>query len=209
MGRAPTHRARGVGASKLNLSNLPSQRQRRGLGARIEIATLNHVVDHALEAHAAPVLGTVDAADAVGLQLADLVRGDDAAAAAENLDVACAPLPEQVHHVLEVLEVTALVAGDGNALGILLDGGVHDVLYGAVVAQVDHLAASGLEDPPHDVDAGVMPIEEAGGRDEADLVPGRVALGRIVSGVRRSECRHETPRSGETPVYRRPPCSRR
>ena len=33
----------------------------------------------------------------------------------------------------------------------LLDGGVHDVLHGAVVPEVDDFGAGGLEDAAHDV----------------------------------------------------------
>jgi len=64
--------------------------------------------------------------------------------------------------------VAALVAAHGDALRVFLDGGVHDVLHGAVVAEVDHLRAFGLEDAPHDVDGSVVTIEQAGGGDETD-----------------------------------------
>ena len=47
--------------------------------------------------------------DAVRVQLGDLARQDDAAAAAEDLDVLAAALAQQVDHVLEVLDVAALV----------------------------------------------------------------------------------------------------
>jgi hypothetical protein len=44
----------------------------------------HHVLDHLHQAHLHAVVGVVDALDAVGLQLADLLRGDGAAAAAEH-----------------------------------------------------------------------------------------------------------------------------
>ncbi len=193
--------------AELDLGDLPGQGLRHGLGARIEVAARHHVVDHALEAHVPAILGAVDAGHAVGLQLADLVGDDDAATPAEDLDVAGAALPQQVHHVLEELHMAALVAGEGDALGVLLDGRLHDVLHGAVVAQVDHLAAGGLDDAAHDVDGRVVAVEEAGGRDEADLVLRRVAVGCKNRGIRRGECGHGIPHSGESPVYRgiRPP----
>ena len=37
----------------------------------------------------------------------------------------------------------------------------------AVVAEVDHLRALPLDQPPHDVDRGVVAVEQAGGGDEA------------------------------------------
>jgi hypothetical protein len=48
---------------------------------------------------------------------------------------------------------------------------------------VDDLGAHALQDAPHDVDGGVMPVEQAGGGDETDLV-GRAVLGqRLVMAV--------------------------
>ena len=53
------------------------------------------------------------------MQLVDLGRHDHAAAAAEDLDVRAAAAAQQVDHVLEELDVPALVAADRDALGIL------------------------------------------------------------------------------------------
>ena len=63
--------------------------------------------------------------------------------------------------VLEVLHVPALVGRHRDALDVLLERGVDHLLHGAVVAEVDHLAALALEDPPHDVDRGVVTVEQA------------------------------------------------
>jgi hypothetical protein len=48
-------------------------------------------------------------------------------------------LLQQVDHVLEVLDVAALVGGDGDALHVLLQRRGDDLLDRAVVAEVDHL----------------------------------------------------------------------
>jgi hypothetical protein len=84
----------------------------------------------------------------------------------------CAPPPsrKQVDHVLEVLEVPALVGGHGDALHVLLQRRAHHLVDRAVVAEVDHLRARALQDAPHDVDRRVVPVEQARGGDEADLV---------------------------------------
>jgi hypothetical protein len=58
------------------------------------------------------------------------------------------PSFEQIHHVFKEFQVTALIAGDGNTLGVFLDGGVDDFLHRAVVAQMDHLHAGALQDAP-------------------------------------------------------------
>jgi hypothetical protein len=107
------------------------------------------------------------------MQLADLGRHDHTATATEDLDVLAAARLEQVDHVLEVLDVPALVRADGDALGILLQGGGHHLVDRAVVAQVDHLGAHALQDAAHDVDGRVVPVEQAGSGDKAHLVVGR------------------------------------
>ena len=122
--------------------------------------------------------GREDAADPVGVQLGDLVGDDDAASPAEDLHVAGAPLAQQVVEVLEVLDVAALVRADGDALHVLLHGGRDDLVDRAIVTQVDDLGALALEDPPHDVDRGVVPVEQAGGGDEPHRVDRSVQVGR-------------------------------
>ena len=70
--------------------------------------------------------------------------------------------------------MAALVAAHGDALGVLLQRGRDDLVDRAVVPQVDHLGAHALEDASHDVDRGVMAVEQARGGDEAHLVGGPV-----------------------------------
>ena len=130
---------------------------------------LQHRVDHAVEAEGASVVGGEDAGDAAPLQLGDLLRDDDAAAAAEHPHVARAALPQELHHVGEELHVAALVGGHRDPLGVLLDRGVHDLGDRAVVAEVDHLGAARLQQPADDVDRGVMPVEQRRGGHEAVL----------------------------------------
>ena len=49
------------------------------------------------------------------------------------------------------------------------------------MAEVDHLAAAGLQDPAHDVDRRVMAVEQAGRRHESHLVH-RLVDERLVAG---------------------------
>jgi hypothetical protein len=143
-----------------------------------KIQGLHQVVDHALQAHAGAVLGRVDLGDAVGFELLDLLRHDHPAAPAEHLDVRSAALPQQVHQVLEELDVPALVARDGHPLRVLLDGGVHDLLDRAVVAQMDDLRPGVLDDPAHDVDGRIVPVEQRRGRHHPNRVQGSVDFNR-------------------------------
>ncbi len=134
----------------------------------------------------AAVLGGEDLGHAVGLELGDLARDDHPAAAAEDLDVLGAAFLEQVDHVLEELDVAALVGRDRDALGVLLDGGVDDLVHRAVVAEVDHLGAVRLQDAAHDVDGRIVAVEERRRGDEAHLVFRLIAIG----------CGHWPPRGG-------------
>jgi len=83
----------------------------------------------------------VDAFDAVGFEFLDFAGGDGAATAAEDGDVADAFVIEAVDEVAEVFVVAALVGGDGDGVGVFLDGGADDVVDAAVVAEVDDFGA--------------------------------------------------------------------
>ena len=108
-------------------------------GSRPVLHAADDVLDHAVEAELAAVLGRVDALDAVGLELLDLVRRDRAAAADHDADVLRVLLAQHVHHVAEVLVVAALVGADRDAVGVLLDRRAHDVGDAAVVPEVHDL----------------------------------------------------------------------
>ena len=92
----------------------------------------------------------------------DLVRDDDPAAAAEDPDVPGAGLGQQLRQVLEVLDVAALVGADRDALRVLLEHRVDDLADRAVVPEVHDLGALRLQDAAHDVDRGVVPVEQRG-----------------------------------------------
>ena len=145
------------------------ERARRMLRKAV-IAAHHHLADHSLQPHALAVLGAVDARHAVGLQLADLVRHDDATATAKHLNVRAAALAQQVDHVLEVLDVPALVAADRDALHVFLQRGGDHLVDRAVVPEVDHLGAHAHEQSPHDVDGGIVAIEQRRCGHEAHLV---------------------------------------
>ena len=158
--RAPRSCARSAGGR----ADRPGRTRTRPRRPR---ARAEDVVDHAVEAELAAVLRRVDALDAVGLELLDLVRRDGAAAAHDHADVLRAELAQHVHHVPEVLVVAALVGTAGDAVGVFLDRGAHDVGDAAVVAEVHDLGAVRLQQPADDVDGGVVAVEQRSGADEA------------------------------------------
>ncbi len=143
----------------------------------VEVGALDHRVDHAVETHGAAVFGGEDLGHAVGFELFDLARHDHPAAAAVDLDVLGAAFFQEIDHVLEELDVAALVGGDRDALGVLLDGGVDDFLDRAVVAEVDDLCAVRLQDAAHDVDGRVVAVEQRRRGHETDLVVCLVGFG--------------------------------
>jgi hypothetical protein len=165
--------------------------RRRRLAHR-EVALAHHFVDHALQAHGAPIVGREHARDAVRVQLRDLRRQDGAAASGEDQD---APPRggNQVVHVLQELEVSALVAGQGDALGILLDGAVDDLAHRAVVAEVDDFGSRGLQQPPHDVDRGVVAVEQRGRRHQAHVMDGAVRFAAGYGGGKRRRGHRDLP----------------
>ena len=144
-----------------------SSRRCRSAACARSVRAAHDVLDHRHQAHLHAVVGVVDALDAVVLQLADLLGRDRAAAAAEHPDVAGAALAQHVDHVLEVLDVAALVAATARCRRRLPAARRAPRPRRAVVAQVHHLDALRLDQPAHDVDRGVVAVEQAGGGDEA------------------------------------------
>jgi len=111
------------------------------------------------------------------VQQLDLARDDHASAPAVDPDVSGAPLAQQLDEVGEVLHVAALVRAHRDALDVLLERSGDHLVHRAVVPEVDDLGALSLQDPPHDVDRGVVPVEEARGRHEPHGVRGHVEFG--------------------------------
>ena len=147
-------------------------RQAVGLTRRLsdhwEVATPDDVIDHALQAHFPAVVRVVDALDAVVVELGNLLGENGAASAAEDADVPGPALIEQVLHVFKVLHVASLVGGHGDGLRVFLNGTIHHLIDRTVMAEVNDLASRALQDAPHDVDGGIVAVEEGGGGDDAD-----------------------------------------
>ncbi len=118
------------------------------------------VVDHAVQAHPAAVLGGIDLLHPVALQSLDLLRRNGAPTADHHPDMLIAALAEHIHHIGEVLVMPALVGAYGDGVRILLDGGAHNIRDAPVVAEMDHFRAVRLEEAPDHVDGGIVPVEE-------------------------------------------------
>jgi hypothetical protein len=161
------------------------------VSANRPVAPPQQVVDHPLQAHRAAIVGRVHVLDAVRLQVGDLLRQDHTAAAGEYPDLLPARLLQPVVHVLQVLDVTALIRGHGDRVCVFLNRTVHDLVHRPVMTQMDDFGAARLQDPPHDVDRCVVPVEQRRRRDDPDLVPPGVRL--------RPACVGRSDRAGVTP----------
>src|ERR1043165_9193897 len=104
------------------------------------------------------------------MQLFYLRRQYYTATTAEYFYMPAAAFFQQVVHVFKILCMTTLVRGNGNGIGVFLNGTVYDLLYAAVVAQVNYLGAAGLHYAPHDIYRGVVAIEKRGGRNNSYLI---------------------------------------
>ena len=123
-----------------------------------------------MQAHLHTVFRSVDTRHTVFMQFFDFGRYDHATTTTKHLDIPAAVGLEQIHHVLEEFDVTALVGGNGDALHIFLQSGIDNLLHRAVMAKVNHLGAGRLHDPPHDIDRGIMAVKQRRRSNEAQLV---------------------------------------
>jgi hypothetical protein len=94
-----------------------------------------------------------------------------------------AVIPKPVDKVAEVLHVAALVGADGHTLDVFGHGGPHHFVDRAVVAEMHDLRPLGLEEPPHDVDGGVVPVEQAGRGHESHRVSRPVEVSHGATGT--------------------------
>ena len=105
---------------------------------------------------------------------------------------------KEIIHILEVFVMSTLIAGHRDGLRVFLYRGIYHFFNAAVMAKMNYLNTRSLNYPSHDINGGVMTIEQAGSRDEADLVRGTVIGKRLEFGVRRPDrdCRAQVLPSG-------------
>src|SRR5258708_11186596 len=94
--------------------------------------------------------------------------------------MAAAIFLQQVLHILKEFQVPALVGGDGDPLHIFLDGAFHYFRLRPVMSQVNDLSPLRLQEPPHDIDRGIMTIEERRSRNEPHFMHRGITHNRIV-----------------------------
>jgi hypothetical protein len=66
--------------------------------------------------------------------------------------------------------VPALVTGNGNSLCIFFDSTFNDVCNTSVMTKMNDLGTFGLQDPAHDIDGRIMPVEQTGGGYNSDFI---------------------------------------
>lgn len=140
----------------------------------LKIALLQQVVDHPLETHGPTVIRRVDPIHPVFLELVGFGRQNRSPSAPKDPNIGSL-IGKEIVHVLEELDVSALVRGHRYTLRILLNGAIDDLSDRSVVTQVDHLGTGPLEDPAHDVDCSVVTIEQRARGYDADVMLGYVS----------------------------------
>src|SRR5215218_4099064 len=98
-----------------------------------------------------------DLADAELPELCDIFFGDGAAD--EHEDVLGFVLLEEFDHAGHERHVGARENGDADGVGVLLDGRLHDLLWGLVEARVDDLHPRVAEGAGDDLGPPVVPVE--------------------------------------------------
>ena len=144
--------------------------ERQFLLRQVVITGGDHVVDHALQTQLRTVLRREDSRDAISMKLVNFRRHNHAAATAEYFDMPCSRLAQHVDHVLEVFDVSALIGRHGNTVHVFLKRCINHFFYAAIVAEVNNFATAALNDAPHDVDGGIMPVKQARRCDKTNLV---------------------------------------
>src|SRR5258708_28445331 len=67
-----------------------------------------------------------------------------------------------------------LIGGDRDRLHVVWQGCSDDFLHRAVMAEMNDFGARGLQHPAHDVDGGIVAVEQGRCRHESNLVRGLV-----------------------------------
>ena len=147
----------------------------RTLRGQRHVTGAHELVDHAGQTQPLTILRAEDSHTEAG-EFLDLLGDDDTAAPAEDLNVASAHLVQALPQVAEVLHVPALVGGNGDPLHVLLHRGCDDLVDAAVVSEVDDLRTLALQNAAHDVDRGVVAVEQAGRGDEPHRILGDVEI---------------------------------
>ena len=74
---------------------------------------------------------------------------------------------QQVHHILKVLNMAALIGADGDALSIFLQCSLNHFGHRAVVGQMDNFNTSTLKNTTHNINRRIVAIKKAGSGNKA------------------------------------------
>ena len=90
---------------------------------------LQHVINHALQAHFLAVLRGINVRHPVVVQFTGLFRHDHPAATGEYPDVCATAFSQHVHHVLEEFNMPSLIGTQGDCVGIFLQRRLNDLFH--------------------------------------------------------------------------------
>ena len=135
----------------------------------IVVAAFQHIRDQALQAHFLAVFGRVDAGNAVGFELANFGRDDDTTATGEDTNVRASALSSACRPCTSGTRRGPPGRSSARWHARLPGPRRDDFGDRAIVTEVNDFGARRLQDAAHDIDRGIVPIEQAGGGDEANL----------------------------------------
>src|SRR5690606_16558730 len=96
------------------------------------------------------------------------------ASATKNHNVFSTSFFQQIIHVFKILHMSPLITCHCDGMSIFFNGTVHNLVNTAVVAKVNDLCTTGLNDSSHDIDGCIMTIEKGCCSHNSDFVFGDI-----------------------------------
>src|ERR1700681_1253800 len=125
----------------------------------------DQIFNHPFQSQCTPVIRRINPADTIFLQRLYFCGKNRSTSTTKNADMAATTFVEQVTEVFEKFHMSALVGCEGDGLYIFFDGCFGNFMYTSVMAQVNDFDTFGLQDPAHDIDSSIMPVEKRGSRN--------------------------------------------
>jgi len=83
-------------------------------------------------------------------------------------------LLKQIVHVFEVFNMSTLIAGHGNSVGIFLYGRFYYFLYASIMSQMDDFTTCTLNNTAHHIYSCIVAVKQASGRYNTNFMGGYI-----------------------------------
>src|SRR5688572_26990426 len=88
---------------------------------------------------------------------------------------------KEIIHILKVFDMSSLIAGHRDGLRVFLYRGIYHFFNAAVMAKMNYLNTRSLNYPSHNINGGIMTIEEAGSSNDPYFVFWFIRFRRLVA----------------------------